>query len=71
MPTTNAEVDGLWEDCGDFLGVRFDYKRRTMKLTKKTLEKIRMIDAIDSGFRSVYKNIPGNPVPTSTSSNGF
>ena len=45
MPETREEVEKLWEVEGDFLGARFDYAKKRMCLTSKTIEKIRMVDA--------------------------
>jgi hypothetical protein len=45
MPETRQEVEKLWEVEGDFLGVRFNYGQQTMRLTTKTAEKIRMVNA--------------------------
>ena len=45
MPETEEEVKKLWEVEGDFLGVRFNYGQQTMRLTTKTSEKIKLVNA--------------------------
>ena len=45
MPTTEEEARGILESEGDFLGIHFQYSTQRMRLTEKTVEKIRMINA--------------------------